>query len=309
MAVIVEHPGTLTTIQDLGRLALRSSGFPSGGAVDTLALRIANLLVGNDENAAALECALVGPRLRFSSDSIVAIAGAQVDELPHFQSFVVRAGQRLDLARLKRETYAYLAISGGIDMPVIMGSRSTDVRLGFGGFHGRALRAGDQLGIGQRATYGTTAGVHVNFASWYDASQPIRVVDGKDTALFDRDWTDHDFRVSAKSDRAGIRLDGTRLEYSKPPADAPSSAVFPGTIQLPGDGSPIVLLADAQTLGGYPQIAHVIRVDLPRMAQFRPGATVRFRRVSIDEAHRLAIQCERQIALLRYRLSLTMSRS
>ncbi|HEX8323510.1 MAG TPA: biotin-dependent carboxyltransferase family protein [Tepidisphaeraceae bacterium] len=301
MSIRIEQPGLLTTIQDLGRPTLRQAGLPGGGAVDPLALRTANLLVGNAEEAAAIECAWVGPVLRFTTAAILSVTGARVSNIPFAERFRVEAGTRLTLSRLNRGAYAYVAVAGGIDVPTVLGSRSTDVRLGFGGFEGRALRAGDELPIADAGAIAAAPGLRVGMIGRRDDNAPIRVVDGKDADRVSPDWLDQAFTVSSKSDRAGVRLEGTRIECQERGNDE-SSVVLPGVIQLPGDGRPIVLLADAQTLGGYPQIGHVIRTDLPCVAQSKPGTALRFERVSRQEAHRLALRQERELALMRYGL-------
>jgi antagonist of KipI len=303
MAILIEKPGVLTTVQDLGRPHLRARGFPSGGAVDTLSLRCANLHAGNAESAAALECALVGPVLRFTHETHLAIAGARVAGLPHCRRFRVGPRESLNLSSFAAGAYAYVAIAGGINVPEILGGRGTDVRLGFGGLAGRALRAGDRLSAKETEPTDAHAEVPTQPLVSLDPESPIRILDGRDADLVSPSWVAHPFAVSAKSDRVGVRLTGLHLE-SRGRGDAVSCAVFPGTIQLPGDGVPIVLLADAQTLGGYPQVAHVIRADLPRLAQRRPGMTIRFERVTLDRAHALARRHERDLATLRYGLTL-----
>ena len=339
-SVVIDKPGQLTTVQDLGRPALRRAGFPTGGAVDRVALRVANLLVGNADDAAALECALVGPIFHFPDDATVAMAGARAAGVPHRQRFRVRAGERLNLSRLVEGAYAYIAIAGGLDVPDVLGSRSTDVRLGFGGHHGRALRAGDAVSIRvarrdpdvdaaaglRRGDFSRHATVHngrftttttdpyetplrlgPRVSDLHDRSPdaPIRVLDGLDSARTTSDWTTSPFTVSSMSDRVGVRLSGAQIAIQSDP-NAASGPVFPGTVQLPPDGVPIALLADAQTLGGYPQVGHVIGVDLPRVAQLRPGQAVRFERVDLAEAHRLARRQARAFAFLRYGLRVTM---
>ncbi|MGC4032352.1 MAG: biotin-dependent carboxyltransferase family protein [Tepidisphaeraceae bacterium] len=295
--IVVESPGLLTTVQDLGRPMLRANGLPPGGAADTLSLRIANLIVGNPENAAALECALVGPMLRFKRAAVVAVCGARVAGIASNSLLRVPAGGRLSLGRIERGVYAYVAVAGGIDVPEVLGSRATDVRLGFGGHHGRKLAKGDTLPVGvKRAT--PAFGLTVSAGSVFEDVPVIRIVDGRDSARVADDWTKRAYAVSSKSDRVGIRLDGEALAITSEAA-AQSSAVFPGTIQLPGDGRPIILAADAQTLGGYPQIGHVIRADLPRLVQICPGSAVRFGRVSLEEAHAALRRQEKELALLR----------
>lgn len=300
--VDILEPGTHTTIQDLGRPGLLGSGVSVGGAVDPISLRIANLLVGNPESAAAFECALVGPTLRFRSECIVALCGGKSAELPAAQAFRIRPRQSIRIGPLAQHAYAYLAISGGIDVPPVLGSRSTDVRARFGGCEGRRLIAGDEIAI--HPVHDTcVAGLQANPSHWLGGTKPIRILPAGDSNQSERLWLDSTFRVSSKSNRMGIRLECKPIPSGNR-ANTESTIVLPGTIQLPPSGEPIVLLADAQTLGGYEQIGHVIAADLPRLAQCLPGTIIRFEAVTLEAAHRMLRQQIRELAFLRYALSL-----
>ena len=298
-AVEIVRPGMFSTVQDLGRPGHRALGVPLGGAADSFALRLANLLVGNAEDAAALEFTLVGPVLRFLRDALVAIAGAEVVGVASWLPFVVRAGSVLDLSRLGAGCRGYFAIAGGIDVAPVLGSRGTFVRGGFGGFSGRLLQAGDRLPVPEVSR---DPGDHwrIDPRVVPELARPatLRVVAGTHAEEFDAAWTMHEFKVTAQSDRMGVRLSGAALRRATA-GELLSAPVTPGTVQVPPDGQPIVLLADAQTIGGYPRLAHVIAVDLPRAAQLRPGDAVRFTPVSLDEARRLAHAQERALVLLR----------
>ena len=298
-AVEILRPGVFTTVQDLGRPGHRAEGVPQSGAADSLALRVANLLVGNAEGEAVLEFTLTGPELKFLRDALVAIGGADVEGVPSGRPFVMRAGATLDLSRLHRGCRGYLAIAGGIDVPPVLGSRSTFVRGGFGGLAGRTLRAGDRLMVPmvQRQT-GEHWQIDPRIGPELAPSATLRVVTGAQADEFGSEWMAHDFKVSPQSDRMGVRLTGAALQRSSP-RELISAPVTPGTVQVPPDGQPIVLLADAQTIGGYPRLAHVITVDLARAAQLRPGDSVRFTPVSLDEARRLRHAQERALVLLR----------
>jgi antagonist of KipI len=285
MSIAVLAPGLSTTLQDRGRSGWRHLGVGGAGALDAHAHALANMLVGNPPDAATLEITLAGPRLRFDRAACIALCGGDIDArcdgktLSTARPILLPAGATLVLGACRRGVRAYLAVGGGIDGPIVLGSRSTDLRGGFGGIAGRALRAGDVLPLGDAGIVEVDA---PRSASWWIDDAPdapadgaIRALPGADAthrtdALFSRAW-----RVAAASDRQGIRLEGETLQ----PEDAReriSAPVVPGTIQLPPDGQPIVLLADAQTHGGYPRIGHVIRADLPRLAQLRPGDTLRF---------------------------------
>jgi antagonist of KipI len=304
MELSVLRRGMLTTVQDLGRYGHRRDGVPSGGAMDSFALRVANLLVGNGDNAAGLECTLVGPKLLFSQPARVAVCGASFEGVPSWQPFQVKAGEQLDLGSCRHGARAYLAVRGGIETESLLGSRSTYVRGRWGGFEGRALREGDVLKVGDgvdKAGDEGNAGGHwridPRILPAYSASPTVRVIPGLSAADLAEEFFQSTFEVTPQSDRMGIRLRGPALA-KKTVGEMLSRPVVPGTVQLPPDGSPVVLMADAQTIGGYPQIAHVITVDLPLVAQLRPGNHLRFTETTVEEAHRLTFARERALGLL-----------
>lgn len=295
----VIRAGMQLTVQDLGRTGRRAEGVPLGGAADAFALRVANLLVGNVEDAAGLEFALVGPELKFARDAVVALGGAEFEGLPTWRPMQVTAGATLRVGAALRGCRGYLAVAGGIDVAPVLGSRSTYVRGGFGGWAGRELKAHDVVPIGA-ARRSLRGHWHVapQILPVYSGDVQLRVVAGAQAGEFAPTWREASFTVSRQSDRMGIRLDGTALARLRS-ADLLSSPVAPGTVQVPPDGRPIILLADAQTIGGYPQLAHVATVDLPLAAQLRPGDTVRLREVSLAEARDLLAAREHSLALLR----------
>ncbi len=307
----VLRPGLLTTVQDLGRTGFRDQGVPLCGAADPVALRVANLLVGNPQGAAGLEMTLTGPRLRFTRDTVVALAGApmaaEVDgvPVPFWRPVRIRAGETLDLGGARTGCRAYLACAGGIDVPPVLGSRGTYLPSAFGGVEGRPLRAGDYLPVGDAGPAGAAVwkalereGRKNGAASWwagpralpaYGPDPVLLLVPGSHTAALApsarAELFGERFRASRHSDRMGCRLEGPALALSAP-RELTSEGVAPGTVQLPPGGSPIVLLADGGTTGGYPRIGHVATVDLPLVAQLRPGDTLRFRETTLDDAHR-----------------------
>jgi antagonist of KipI len=293
MSIEVLSPGLLTTVQALGREGFRHLGVGFGGALDPGAHAIANLLAGNVASAATLEIALAGPTLRFEHAARIALCGTAFDAdidgepLPGWHRADLPAGSVLRIGGCRSGARAWLAVSGGIRVPDILGSASTDLRGGFGGVEGRALRAGDCLHV---EPFGEPV-ERLRIAPWWidpqalDAhpSQPIRVLPGSDLldpedALFARAWT-----VAPASDRQGLRLSGTMLAL-RDAREYVSEPIVPGTVQLPPDGQPIVLLADAQTHGGYPRIGHVIRADRGRLAQLRAGNAIRFAPCTPTEA-------------------------
>jgi KipI family sensor histidine kinase inhibitor len=297
--VEVLRPGMLTTVQDLGRRGHRAQGVPLSGAADPFALRLANLLVGNEEDAAALEFTLIGPELRFLHDTVVALTGAAFEPLPRWEPVRIAAGTTLNFGPVREGCRGYLAIAGGIDVPPVLGSRSAYTRAAMGGLEGRPLRAGDRLNV--PVVVPPVRGhwyVDPRILPAYSNSVTVRVVAGAQAGEFGDALAAAHYRVSPQSDRMGVRLSGESLRRDDA-RDLVSSPVAPGTVQVPPDGQPIILLADAQTIGGYPQIAHVISVDLPLVAQLRPGDRVAFRMVTLVEAHQLALAREHAAAMLR----------
>lgn len=286
-------PGALTTVQDRGRKGWRHLGVSCAGALDTDAAELANRLLGNGPDSAVLELTLQGPTLKLAEPARVAIVGARVaatsngQPLPGHRPLTVPAGE-LKLGGIREGVRAWLSVAGGFDLPVILGSRSTDLRGGFGGKEGRALRAGDLLPLGKSPPAATAAAQ--NAAWWigaddYDCgiAHPLRYVSSGHpaaAALAQRAWT-----VSADANRQGMRLQGQALPNT--PRHNVSEPVAVGCIQLPADGQPIVLLADAQTVGGYARLGHVIAADLPRLAQAGPGAVLAFTAIGIDQARRI----------------------
>lgn len=290
--------GMLTTVQDLGRYGYQRYGVPVSGAADTFALRAANRIVGNAETAAGLEMTLVGPGLRVLAACVMAVAGADLSArldatlLPLWEPFVAPAGSVLSFGETRDGVRAYLAAHGGIDVPAVLGSRSTTVALRLGGFEGRPLRAGDRLAVpGNRPAPRVEARrVSRDDVPAYGHHHVLRVVLGPQEAAFTADGirtlTSSSYTVSARSDRVGCRLDGPPIEHAGRP-DIVSDGSPNGAVQVAGDGMPIVLLADRGTTGGYTKIATVIGVDLPRLAQAAAGDTVAFRPATVEEAHAL----------------------
>lgn len=296
--VKVVRAGMLTTVQDLGRRGHRAAGVPLSGAADALALRLANWLVGNSGDTAALEVTLIGPELEFPFAVVMAVTGASFPGMPSWQPVRVAAGTRIKLGSAISGCRGYIAIAGGIDVKPVLGSASTYLRGGLGGAGGRALRDGDVLSIGKtsRVPEGHWR-IDARVLPAYSSSPTVRVVRGRQAEEFGGALFNTEFKVTPRSDRMGVRLSGAAMKRDNS-RELISTAVAPGTIQVPPDGQPIVLLADAQTIGGYPQVAHVISVDQPLVAQLRPGDSLRFSEVSLEEAQKLLLACERTLALL-----------
>jgi antagonist of KipI len=320
MKIIVTRAGFLTSVQDLGRVGFRQFGVSSGGALDPFALRVANLLVGNDESAAGLEITFGGLRLQFVDERVLAWSGGGFDvrvgstSLPAGHAAFVHAGAEVRFEYADAGCRCWLAVSGGIDVPIVLGSRSTDIRANFGGFDGRALRDGDELPLRESPQSQTPATEKISSWSapkpWYQtapSAHVLRFVRGDGWNLFDdlmiQRFTSEPFAISPDSDRMGVRFDGPELKRQNN-IDLISEAVAPGTIQVPPSGKPILLLGDCQTIGGYPKIAYVITVDLGIAAQLRVGDMVRFSEVSLADAHRLLFERERELGRFRIGLSL-----
>ena len=296
----VIQPGALTTVQDLGRHGYESSGVSPGGAVDRRALRMANLLVGNNENAAALEICLSGPVLKFHAETVVALVTATGKPQR------VAAGETLDFSKLTGSVRACLAVAGGIQVPQVLGSRATDLRAGFGGFAGRALRAGDHLTFGVSNPPPLCGNWHVGRAENASTIE-LRFIPGAQQHWFSeaarQRFTHESYQLTARSDRMGARLAGAALSLAAP-REMTSQAVACGSVQVPPDGQPIILLAERQTIGGYPQIGHIISVDLPKLARAWPGTAVNFREVTWEEAQKLKREHERDFKRLQTGLDL-----
>ncbi|WP_338590876.1 biotin-dependent carboxyltransferase family protein [Shewanella khirikhana] len=288
----VLQAGIQTTVQDLGRSGVAHLGLPRSGALDRQALLLANRLLGNPDNTAGLEFALGQSSLRFNRDAWIALTGAdfdaRIDAKPVWSGWrsLIKAGQTLSLRGPKAGMRAYLAVDGGIQVPLFMGSASTDLSSGLGGLEGRALRSGDRLELGPERSLKHQVGA---MQSPWD--NQIRVLPGPQYPLLAETsiLTDSTWQLQPSSNRMGGRLTGPALRL-KAPLEMASQGVFPGVIQLPPSGQPIVLLNDAQTTGGYPIVATVIEADLWKLAQARPGQSLQF--VLVDRAEALAA-CER----------------
>lgn len=294
----VIKPGMLTLVQDLGRYGYQQFGVPVAGAMDQFAAASANLLVGNDRSDAVLEMMMLGPELKFGFKGRIALTGADLgpkingSPLAMWQTVEVQAGDVLSFGGLKSGLRGYLAVEGGIDTPLVMNSRSTYTKAALGGFEGRALKAGDQVPVGSDGT-GTatvTLAIPQDQIPVYGASKTIRVVLGPQDDAFTeagiQTFMDNVYTVTNECDRMGYRLDGPSIEHVKG-GDIISDGIAFGAVQVPGHGKPIIMMADRQTTGGYTKIAGVISVDLPLLAQSKPGDQIKFQKISLEEAHLL----------------------
>jgi biotin-dependent carboxylase-like uncharacterized protein len=321
--VEVVKPGVLSLLQDRGRVGFQRFGVPVSGAMDAWSHRVANVLVGNSDQEATLEVTLIGPSLRFPEAALIAITGADLSPrigehaVPQGTAVLVRAGSLLEFGRRVTGVRAYLAVRAGFDVEPVMGSRSTYVRGGFGGLSGRALRKGDALQVvaadAEQAFPQPAAKVRTGTLPFAAFDEPlalpsppfgaspsmVRVIAGQQWDAFTdaarQSLCEGEFRLHPQSDRMGFRFEGPKLALREP-LEMISEAVAFGTIQVPADGNPIVLMADRQTTGGYPKIASVASVDLPVLAQTMPQQPVRFTMVSLEDAQRLYLARERAMA-------------
>lgn len=292
-------PGALSSIQDHGRWGHQHLGVSPGGAADPVLATIANRLVGNPDDAAVIECTMTGPLLRFDLDARVAWVGwADVSSgKPH----EIKAGGRIDLRSRMCHLRGYVAVAGGIHVPEVLGCRATDLRAVLGGLHGRALQTGDTLPIGNSPTAPVSEKWHVSWPHPDGRLIELRYLRGLQANWFTEKshhiFSETFYEISPASDRTGTRLKGAKLEL-KYPREMVSQPVIFGSTQVPPDGQPIVLMSERQTIGGYPQIGHVISADIPKLARAWPGTKVRFREVDLDEARHAWNELQRDLGLL-----------
>ena len=291
--------GLLTTVQDRGRYGHQRSGVPVSGAMDQLSLRAANIMVGNDEGAACLEMTVVGPRIRFLVDTWIAVTGGDLspvldgEPMPQWRTVEVHRNGILSFHGARDGTRAYVAIAGGIDVKPVMGSRSTYLKGGIGGLDGRAVRPGDVLSVAELdpdtelVLRGIPEGVA---APSFGHDHEIRVVLGPQHSAFTADgiatFLGSTYQVSLSSDRMGYRLEGPAIKHESG-SDIVSDGSPLGAVQVPGDGHPIILLADRGTTGGYTKIATVISTDVNTLGQAMLGDTVTFKSVTVEDAHNI----------------------
>lgn len=306
MAMInVTKAGAQTTVQDLGRPQHQINGFPEAGGMDQQALKIANLLLGNDLNAPVLEFVIMGPTIVFDQPTFVAITGGQFsvklngEEVPAYRCLQVHAHDQLEIGQASAGMFGYLAIKGGFQVQQLMDSASTMLRLHLGGFHGRQLQGGDQISYQSswrlpsyyhRRTAGPTLPDRAEVTT-------IRVLKGPQWDDFSNEdqqlFASQEYQVTKNVDRMGYRLDGQQLTTKLP--SMLSEATVRGAVQLTSSGQPIVLMADRQTTGGYPLIAVVASADLPRLVQCQPGQKIKFQLINLDEAGKLLRKQSQQL--------------
>lgn len=310
MALLIEKPGILTTIQDLGRPGYRRFGINPGGAMDRQAVRLLNILVGNDENEGVLEMHFPAAQIVFESACIFAVGGADFTPkldgrtLTAWQPTFARAGVVLKFNARTVGNRSYLAVAGGFDLERWLGSSSTNLAANIGGFGGRPLEAGDRLPITRGAAYRprSFSSVSASLLPRYSRFPTVRAIAGAEFALLNPDYksqiTRASFEVTNRSDRMGFRLAGPDLHLNGP-LEIVSSAVDFGTVQLLPDGQLIVLMAESQTAGGYARLAHIVSVDLPVVAQLGPGDKLRFHLIDQQHAEEVVLAAEGELNFFR----------
>ncbi len=292
----VIKPGLLTTIQDLGRFGFQKYGVVTSGAMDPFAMQVANILVGNQRDEACIEITMVGPEFIVMSDFTMAITGADFnirvngEPISMWKSIQLKKGDHLVFGSARSGIRSYLSVSGGFDVPIVMGSKSTYIRAGIG----KAITKGDKL-FGFVAKRKAGVGIFYTEIPTYRKEVEVRVVKGPHTDRFTKEGLNNFFNeihtISPQSDRMGYQLESQPITHQNG-ADIWSDAIPFGGIQVPASGKPIILMADRQTTGGYTRIATVISVDIPKVAQLIPGGKIQFKEVDVDEAQNLLSERE-----------------
>lgn len=325
MSITVLSPGLLTTIQDRGRYGYQKHGVIVSGAMDSYAMRLANIIVGNDENEGVLEITFIGPSLKIEKGNLIAITGANLTptingkKVPLGRPVYLKEDGILKFGKMESGCRCYLSVAGGFDVPVFLESKSTYLRAKLGGKDGRALQKNDVINIGARSELSvklidkvkeTFKNESFTYTKWYIKS----FIDHKQEAAVIRVFEDRQFKFAAeesiegffntafsvdtKSDRMGYRLNGPKIKF-KEKIEMISEEVSFGTIQIPPDGNPIILLADRATAGGYPKLAHVASCDIEKLVQLKPSDKIKFEKITLKEAEKLYLEREKYIKELK----------
>ncbi|HBB28942.1 MAG TPA: KipI antagonist [Clostridiales bacterium] len=312
--IFIRNSGLLTTVQDLGRYKYQAFGVSVSGAMDQRSLKLANLLVGNDVDEAGLEVTMLGPTIEFMEDNIIAITGG--DLMPQLNNvgismntaLVCHKGDILSFKGIKSGSRAYIAFAGGLSVPTVMGSKSTYTKASIGGFKGRKLEKGDEIGFkNPKASIHNLSKRTLNINNQFSNDISLRIIMGPQEDYFTEEglntFLNSTYTVSNEFDRMGCRLEGEKIQHKKD-GNIISDGIALGAIQVPSHGTPIIMLADRQTVGGYTKIANVISVDLPKLAQAKPGDKISFLNVSIEEAQNLYIKELKDLEKLKEELSI-----
>lgn len=301
MGIKIINPGPLSTIQDLGRIGYQSAGFSTSGALDRRAAILANLLIGNPKEEAVIEATLIGPMIEFTKENVIAITGGDFNptlngaSVPLYEAITVRAGDTLMFGMPRRGCRSYIAFAGGLNIPKIMNSKSTNIKCEIGGYQGRALKAMDEIDFSAPKSILSNMDKRrlpkeIEALENREQIVNIRVVLGLQSDYFSKEMLETFFYehyiVTNESDRMGCKLDGKPIE-SKTSVDIISDGVPFGGIQIPSNGKPIIMLSDRQTTGGYAKIGTVLSVDISKLVQCQVGTRIRFQEISLKEAQRL----------------------
>lgn len=309
MNMTILAPAPLSTIQDEGRFGFQYTGFSPGGAMDTWSMKLANILVGNAPGVGVIEMTMAGISARFDCDCVIALTGADMTPgingtpMEMYRATEIHAGDVLAMKTAKSGMRAYLAVAGGFDLPLVMGSVSTNLKCGIGGFQGRKLQKGDVLPLNQSTGLSLVGEGRLLKQNQYPEEILVRVMLGPQDDYFTfrgiNTFLGSTYTVTEKSDRMGIRLAGEKIE-NKNGVDIISDGIATGSVQIPASGTPIIMMADRQTTGGYAKIATVISVDLKKVAQARPGTRIRFLQISEAESVKLRMEEEKELKRLEY---------
>ncbi|MDD4090048.1 MAG: biotin-dependent carboxyltransferase family protein [Tissierellia bacterium] len=305
-SIKVKKGGFLTTVQDLGRIGYQKFGMPVAGAMDNFSYRVANFLVGNKESEAVLEATLLGPELEFGCDMSFAVTGANMKpvlngkEIPMWESYKVTKGDILSLGVITSGLRAYIAFSGSIEVPLLNNSKSTYLKTGIGGFKGRKILNDDELEIKVSDKIVSEKFIEPKYIPEFKRKGNVRVVLGPQDDYFTEEGINtflstDGYKITKEADCMGYRLGGKTIKHMEK-ADIISDGALFGSVQVPANGLPIILMADRQTAGGYTKIATVISTDLPMLAQMGEGSELVFEKITLEEAHKLYKEYEEKLS-------------
>lgn len=309
MGIRVLKGGMLTTVQDLGRTGYQSQGFSVSGVMDVRSFKLANLLIDNPENEAVLEFTLIGPTLEFTSETIIAITGGDFqpmvnkEPVPMYTAIYINKGDLLEFRGCRTGCRGYIAFSSYLNVPVVMGSRSTNIKCKLGGYKGRKLQDGDYLTFRIKRRYLPFFLSRTLDLDEFDQEEvTLRVVLGPQRDHFTkqgiRTFLESEYTVTSDFDRMGCRLEGPFIAY-KDTSDIISDGIAFGSVQIPSHGKPIILLSDRQTTGGYAKIATIASVDIPKLAQRRTDHKIRFQAITVEEAQELLLEEMKEMGRMR----------
>lgn len=312
MGIKIASGGFLTTIQDMGRYGFQETGMSVSGVMDQRSAALANILAGNDENEAVIEVTMMGPMMEFTESNIIAVTGGDLgaklngNPFPRYEAVLVKPGDTLSFQGMFSGSRAYIAFAGGLDVPVVMGSKSTNLKSKIGGLGGRKLGSGDEIGFtAPKTVLPNMKKRKLEPEDFTARSHKLRVVMGPQDDCFTdagiRTFLSSTYAISNEYDRMGCRMEGDKIEH-KNGGDIITDGISFGAVQVPSHGNPIVMMADHQTTGGYTKIANVISVDLPVLAQCMPGFKINFEKVDIGEAQRLYCEQKKRFAVLKEEL-------